>query len=434
MSGAPAPGPGVRVLVWGFGSHGGGLAAARHCAALGARVEVLDSRSAEACGDDGACAAASGWAWHVGDASHPAFAAADLIVASPAIPPRAWPARHPPRTAPEGLALAAHRGPRLAVTGTKGKSTTALLCATLLGWELAGNSNEPLLALLARCGPDAPLVCELSSFQLDHLAHDQLAPPPRFAAAVVTSLARDHLDWHGDLAHYHAAKLRLPGWADACALAAEVAPLVPGCTPLRPVVLVDGAFREEDGRVLAQRSDLALPGAHNARNACLALAVARHLGLDTALAAGRLRTVRGLPHRLELVHAGQGWRFVDDSIATTPESAMAALDALPGPLAVILGGSDKGATWEALAAAVAARGALALLIGQTAPAIAAALAARGVAALRAADLDEAILRAQALLPQGGTILLSPACASFDMFNGFADRGQRFAAAARRHAP
>ena len=433
MTAAPAPGPGVRVLVWGFGSHGGGLAAARHCAALGARVEVLDSKPAATFGEDGACAAASGWTWHVGDATHPAFAAADLIVASPAIPPRAWPARHPPRSAPEGLALAAHRGPRLAVTGTKGKSTTALICATLLGWELAGNSNEPLLSVLARRGPAAPLVCELSSFQLDHLAHDQLAPPPRFAAAVVTSLARDHLDWHGDLAHYHAAKLRLVDWADACALAGEVAPLIPGRSPLPAVALRGDAFTAADGRILAARGDLALPGAHNARNACLALAVASHLGMDAGVAAARLRRVRGLPHRLEQVHAADHWRFVDDSIATTPEAAMAALDALPGPLAVILGGSDKGATWDALAAAVAARGALPLLIGQTAPAIAAALAGRGVAATRVADLDEAVRRAQALLPAGGTILLSPACASFDMFRGFEDRGQRFAAAARRHA-
>jgi UDP-N-acetylmuramoylalanine--D-glutamate ligase len=184
-----------------------------------------------------------------------------------------------------------------------------------------------------------------------------------------------------------------------------------------------------DGRELAKREDLPLPGDHNARNACLAIAVALKLGVPAAELPARLRSVKGLPHRLETVRVeerdGHTWRYVNDSIATTPESAIAGMTALGGPLAVILGGSDKGADFVELAAAAARRGALAVLIGQTAPKIAAALALYGLRPPTAASLVEAVRAARGLLPEGGTVLLSPACASFDMFNGFEDRGRKF---------
>jgi UDP-N-acetylmuramoylalanine--D-glutamate ligase len=428
---------GAKVLVWGYGHHGGGLAAARFCAERGATVAVLEQKPAAALGAGGAEALARGWAWHLGDASHPAFMAADLIVASPAIPPRAWPARHPPVVGPEALFCAAHRGPRLAVTGTKGKSTTAHLCGALLGWTVGGNSNEPLLDVLARCGPQAPVVCELSSFQLHYLAGvpSPSVTPPRFTAAVFTSLARDHLDWHPDLAHYQNSKLRLLEWADTLIVAADVFARIPAGAGALPLVTYrDGVFSGPDGRRFATRADLALLGDHNAHNASLALTAALHLGVDPATAIARLRSVRGLEHRLELVHAARGVRFVNDSIATTPESAMAGLAAIPGPLVVILGGSDKGADFAELAAAVAARGASAVLLGQTALVIQRELARWGVVGQRVATLDEAIASAVGLLARGGTVLLSPACASFDMFNGFEDRGHRFAALARGRFP
>lgn len=420
---------GRRVLIWGFGHHGGGLAAARFCAARGATVSVLEKKPAEALGAGGAEALAQRWPWHLGDASHPAFAVADLIVASPAIPPRAWPERHPPVVPPEGLFFAEHHGQRVGVTGTKGKSTTAHIIGALLGWTVGGNSNEPLLDVFARLGPDAPVVCELSSFQLHYLA----ASPPRFTATVLTSLARDHLDWHPDEAHYHTTKLRLTTWGEVCVASPEVHALLPeGIRTLPLVRYRDGVFVGPTGERFATRGDLALLGDHNAHNAGLALTVAMHLGLSPAQAAARLRGVRGLPHRLELVHAALGVRFVNDSIATTPEAAMAGLAAIAGPLAVILGGSDKGADYDQLASAVAARGAQAVVIGQTAKPISKALARWGVTAHRADTLDEAVARCVALLGRGGTVLLSPACASFDMFNGFEDRGRQFSALAVAH--
>ncbi len=418
-----------RVLIWGFGHHGGGLAAARFCAAHGAQVAVLEKKTPEALGAGGAEALRQGWAWHLGDASHPVFAGSDLIVASPAIPPRAWPERHPPVLPPEGLFFATHRGPRIAVSGTKGKSTTAHLIGALLRWTVGGNSNEPLLDVLARLGPEVPVVCELSSFQLHYLA----ASPPRFDSTVLTSLARDHLDWHPDEAHYHACKLRLASWGEVCAPSPEVQPLLGSDVRLLPLVRYrDGIFCGPSGERFATRGDLSLLGDHNAHNACLALTVAVHHGLSPSQAAARLRGVRGLPHRLELVHAALGVRFVNDSIATTPEAAMAGLAAIAGPLAIILGGSDKGADYGLLAAAVAARGAQVVVIGQTAPVIGRALGAWGVIAHRAESLSDAVQRAVALLGRGGTVLLSPACASFDMFNGFEDRGRQFADLALHH--
>jgi UDP-N-acetylmuramoylalanine--D-glutamate ligase len=419
---------GRRVLVWGFGRHGGGLAAGRYAEAAGAVVAVLDAKPAKDLGTAADEARARGWAWHVGDGSHPALQRADLIIASPAIPPRAWPATHPPVASPEAFFFASHRGPRVAVTGTKGKSTTSTILGRLLGWPVAGNSHEPLLDALARLGPETPLVCELSSFQLWYLREVR----PVSACAVIPSLAVDHLDWHPDVAHYHAAKMALVSWCGVAAVADAVAPAVPPGVRLLPRCTWDGAvFRDPAGVVVAARSDLSLLGDHNAGNACVALAAARFLGAPDPELGARLRQVRALPHRLQEVHAAGGWRFVNDSIATTPEAAMAALAALPGPLAVILGGSDKGADFAALGRAVAVRGATPFLIGQTADRLASALSAAGVAAPRLATLEAAVAAAVEALTGGGTVLLAPACASLDMFRGFEDRGERFTAAARR---
>ncbi len=404
---------GVRVLVWGLGRHGGGLAAARLCRREGADVAILDAKPAAQCGDDGAAALADGFACHVGDCSHAAFASAELLVPSPAIPPRAWPAAHPPIASPEALALARHRGRRVGVTGTKGKSTTAMLTGALLGWRVAGNSWRPLCEAVSE-DPHADLVCELSSFQLWYLREMR----PHFDAAILTLLAADHLDWHPDVAHYRSAKLALLGWAEVVAAAAQSMPLLPDGLPLLPPAAPPSA------------GDLLVPGPHNRANAALGLAVARHLGVAEAELLPRLRRAEPLPHRLRTVHQAGGVAFVDDSIATTPEAAIAGLASFDGPLAVILGGSDKGADFAELARTVAARSASAVLLGATAQRIRAA----GVVAPIATSLDEAVRLAVAALPGRGTVLLSPACASFDLFRGFDHRGACFAEAARRLFP
>jgi UDP-N-acetylmuramoylalanine--D-glutamate ligase len=420
-----------------MGRHGGGVAAGRWLQSHLSHVAVLEQRTPPQLPDAAATAAALGWPWHVGNHRHPALGRADLLIPSPAVPPRqlAVAGTLPAIASPEAMFIAAHRGPRIAVTGTKGKSTTAAICGALLGWQVAGNSYEPLLSALARLGPDAPLVCELSSFQLWYLG----PYAPRFDGAVLTNLGSDHLDWHGSVAHYHAAKLALLSWVPAAAVHdGERHHLPAGPLRIAPVHRADGYFRSADGTPIAPIAVLQLPGEHNRHNAELAIALALHLGVPSERIAERLATVRPLPHRLQLVHRCGDLAFIDDSIATTPESAIAGLAATAGPVVVILGGHDKGADFSALARTVAERRAAAVCIGATGPALRDALAHVDVAADLTATLEDALQRAVAHLQRdhggAGTILLSPACASFGMFADFEERGDRFAAIARKQWP
>jgi UDP-N-acetylmuramoylalanine--D-glutamate ligase len=313
---------------------------------------------------------------------------------------------------PEALALSEHRGRRIAVTGTKGKSTTAYVTGTLLQWPVVGNSNEPIAAAVDRLGPDTDIVCELSSFQLHYLAELR----PHFDAVIFTSLAVDHQDWHGSVADYHHDKIMLLDWT-ACRI---VNPQMP--QQGRDLVRFDAhVFTSPDGQELARRSDVHLLGEHNAANTALALSAALAMGVDVSQFASRLRSVQALPHRLKTVHRGR-FIWVDDSIATTPESCMAAMAAISGPLGIVVGGADKGATWTALAQAITARAATVVTIGTTGPALAAAL---GQPEAFRGDLSRALTHVSEHLAPGATVLLSPACASFDQFTSFEDRGRQF---------
>lgn len=431
----PPPVAGLRVLVWGAGRHGGGIAAARHCERHHASVAILDRRSPRELPEAMAVAAAHGWPWHVGELAHPAWRSADLVVASPAIPPRAL-ARlgrdGPPVVGADAFFFQRHRGPRVLVTGTKGKSTTASILATLLDWPVGGNSHQPLLDLLERHGPETPMVCELSSFQLWYLRRMR----PEFEAVALTGLGADHLDWHGSEEAYRACKIAALGWAPTHVLAPDTTIDAPaGSQRLDPVRVVDGRFVLPDGRELARRAVLPLPGEHNARNAALALTVALHLGCDPGIAGIRLSRATPLQHRLQTVYESGSVRFVDDSMATTPEATLAAVAAVEGSLALILGGADKGARFDELAAAIARRGAQAVCTGLTGPRIHRALAEHGVDAPVVDDLGAAInLAVSRLAPGGGTVLLSPACAATDQHADFAERGRRFADLARAGWP
>ncbi len=333
----------------------------------------------------------------------------------------------------------AARAPVVGVTGTNGKSTVVALLgamATRAGRRVAvgGNYGTPALELLAEPEPDL-YVLELSSFQLE------LTESLRTAAAAVLNLTEDHLDRHGSFAAYAAAKervFRAASWAignrdDAhvCAMLARH----PG--PRRsfglglPTGEDYGLVEDRDeaclvgrGRRLLPVRDLLLVGRHNRLNVLAAWALADAVGLPEEAIREAARAFPGLPHRMQSVGERDGVRYYDDSKATNVGATVAALRALERPIVAILGGQGKGQSFAPLAEAARGRLRAAVLIGVDAPLLARAL--EGVCPLAtAADMDEAVRRAAALARSGDAVLLAPACASFDMFRDYADRGERF---------
>ncbi len=338
----------------------------------------------------------------------------------------------------ELFARAAH-APVLGVTGTNGKSTVVALLgamATRSGRRTAvgGNYGTPALDLLADPEPEL-YVLELSSFQLE------LTTGLRTRAAAVLNLTEDHLDRHGSLAAYAAAKERIFHGADR-ALGNRDDPHVramlarhPG--PRRTFGLGppegedygledggDGAWLVGGGRRLLAARDLLLVGRHNLLNVLAAWALAEAAGLPEEALREAARSFPGLPHRMQAVGERDGVRYYDDSKATNVGATVAALHALDRPVVAILGGRGKGQSFAPLAAAARGRLRAAVLIGEDAPALARAL--DGVCPLVAAsDMEEAVRRSAALARPGDVVLLAPACASFDMFRDYADRGERF---------
>jgi UDP-N-acetylmuramoylalanine--D-glutamate ligase len=306
--------------------------------------------------------------------------------------------------------------PEIGVTGTNGKTTTTELLGAVYRAagrpvRVAGNVGTPLCALDGELGPGEAVVCELSSFQLEDVETLHVR------VGVLLNVTPDHLDRHGSLEAYRAAKLRLferqePGDA-------AVVPRGFGRVP-------GAARRIEFAGDDALPAEPRIPGGHNRENAAAATAAARAAGIPDGAIAQALRTFPGVAHRLEPVGEVAGVRFVNDSKATNPESAERALAAYPPGLRVILGGSRKQTPFDALARTARERGvARAYLIGETAEELAAALEAAGVAHVRCGTLPEAVRRAFADAAPGETVLLSPACASFDQFRDYEHRGETF---------
>ena len=432
---------GKKVLVLGLGITG--RSAAEFCVARGAKVTLADDRSdADVSGLPGTVEL------KLGEPS-PDPAAFDLVVPSPGVPFARYGARARVAWGDIELAYRALKVPIVAVTGTNGKSTTvrlleAMLRAAGLRARAAGNVGDAALGLVGE--PLDAAVLEVSSFQLE--AVDAFRP----RAALLLNVAPDHLDRHGDMAGYLAAKLRLFARQDA----SDVAILSADC----PVV---GALRDADFAAPVWRFSVRGPVARGAcydagqlvlrlasderrlsldalppllgplrSNALAALLGAVALGADPQRALGGLASFRALPHRCELVAEARGVRWLDDSKATNPSAAVAALANLPGPLLWILGGKDKGLEFAELLDAPRARVKRALLIGSAANAIAASLS--GKLAFEHCDtLARAVARAAELAAPGDSVLLSPACASFDQFENYEDRGRQFAALARAAA-
>jgi UDP-N-acetylmuramoylalanine--D-glutamate ligase len=296
--------------------------------------------------------------------------------------------------------------PILGVTGTNGKTTTAEWLGFILDTPAAGNVGRALTDLDGEVRPEQLIVCELSSFQLEDI--HELRP----RVAVLLNLEPDHLDRHGSFGAYREAKLRI--FENQ---AADDTAVVPRGFPLaRDVRRVEFSAGDE------LPAEPALRGAHNRENAAAATAAARAAGADDEQIARGLREFRGVPHRLELVGERRGVRYVNDSKATNVAAAVRALAAYEDePLRLILGGSRKREDFAPLAAALGPNIRAVYVIGETADELARAVPDT----IRADDLATAVDRAAAAAQPGEVVLLSPACASYDQFRDFEQRGEEF---------
>ncbi|MFN8113347.1 MAG: UDP-N-acetylmuramoyl-L-alanine--D-glutamate ligase [Solirubrobacterales bacterium] len=329
----------------------------------------------------------------------------------------------------------------VAVTGTNGKTTVTewlghLFAEAGMPVAVAGNVGTPLASLAADADPEATIVCECSSFQLE----DSEAFAPE--VAVLLNFSPDHLDRHGTLDAYLDAKLRIfanqPPSATAITDADEPAlagaEISGSARRLRYGVdcaggdcalrLVDGAIGDDEG-VLIQRDDLALAGEHNLRNAMAVAAAALAAGVPREAVARGLASFAGVAHRLEPVAEIDGVAFVNDSKATNVAAARAALVSFGSGVHAIFGGSLKGERFGDLVPAVAGHCAVCYLIGEAAEQLAEDLAPAGVPLRRSGDLATAVADAAAAAGAGETVLLAPACASFDAFANYEERGERF---------
>lgn len=424
-----------RVAVWGFGREGRAAIRAIHT-----RLPQLPLALY--------CSEAEAAAAHEFDTSLTVYAhepeavalsAYDVVVKSPGISaykPAIVTAQAQGTAFTSGTALWFAENPDarvIAVTGTKGKSTTTAFVAHLarsLGVRtaLAGNIGLPLLELLDQM---AELwAVELSSFQTGEAGPLELG--------VITSLYEEHLDWHGSRERYVADKLKL---ADAARtlLVNGLQPKLLEHTEVHPQRLLfgmpdgwhvaDGAIRRGEQAVF-ELAAMAAPGLHNALNACAALAALEAMGFDAVKAAPTLASFHPLPHRLQPLGERDGVSWINDSISTTPQATLAALDSLgEREVTVIVGGHDRGLDWSDFVRATKDRAHLRIVTqGTNGPRIALALrqAKTELPLGEAEDFADAVTMARIVTPEGGVVLLSPGAPSFDQFKDYAERGRRFA--------
>lgn len=370
-------------------------------------------------------------------------------------PVRAVQARDVPVLGEIEVAYRLCKAPIIAVTGTKGKSTTTALIGHLLraagkNVRVGGNIGNPLIREVLGLTPEDWVVAEVSSFQLETIR----AFRPR--VAVVLNVAPDHLDRYPSMDEYAEAKFRIFanqgmhdafvgnlddrriaslhwGQGEARATARQLW-FTLGDRHDRATMYLNGddlTYAPIDGDprpvVVLSRSDIPLPGEHNVQNVMAALLAALAIGCDPATLRSAVASFAPMAHRLQPAGEIDGVLYVDDSKATNPGAVEAALLAYDRPIVLIAGGKSKGTDFAELGAAIAVRAKAAILIGEAAGEIERAIAGR-VPIESAATIEAAVARARALTVEGDVVLLSPGCASFDMFRSAEDRGERFAAA------
>lgn len=419
---------GQRVTVMGLGLHGGGAAVVRYLVARGTRLTVTDLATAERLADS--CAALrhlSGIEWRLGEHREQDFIDTDCVVVNPAVPPgnrlvELALARGVQIVTEPELFLRACRAPVVVVTGSNGKSSTATMLFEILrhsgrrAW-LGGNIGTSLLDVVDEIAAGDIVVLEMSSFQLAGLAGD--APWPRYA--IVTGCTPNHLDWHGSWEAYRASKQRLlVGSTAACQVVVNSFDAECRSWPLSEQTFVLPLV--DDSLI----PPLGLLGRHQRLNARLAASMALHLGCSTIDVQSGMLAMRPLPHRLQVSARIAGRTIVNDSKSTSPAATLAALDAITGPVWLILGGADKQLDYRPLVEAVVARATGVAVYGAVGAELMQQFEQRrpGFASCHA-KLAEAASWCWCRSNPGETILLSPAAPSTDQYRDFAARGEEF---------
>jgi len=474
---------GKTVLIMGLGRFGGGVDVTEFACKAGAKVIVTDLASAQKLSDSiKKLEKFPDIEFHLGSHDPGDFEKADVIIANPAVPPdneflNLARCHNKLVTSQINIFFEMCPAPIIGITGANGKSTTAALTAHLLKsvsderramnnryviaseakqsqlahyalrtthyekvW-LSGNiGDQPLLMVLDQIKPNDLVVLEISSFQLEQLAQIQKAPK----VSLLTNLMPNHLDRYGTFASYCAAKENIFKFQKPD----ESSPAV-SIFNAEDNISVEWfeRYKNDAGRTCIKfstddvnkkiRAAFSLPGQANLSNLAAAIAVAGHFGVDDDRIVGCLPEFVALPHRLELVSQIRGVRWYNDSKATTPESAIVAIEAFEQPRIIIAGGYDKNLPFELLGEKIARNVKAAILIGRTAQKIADAIsnanlnkrtthyAPRTTRIEIVNSLAEAVLLANHLAVSGDVVLLSPACASYDMFENFQHRGQEF---------
>jgi UDP-N-acetylmuramoylalanine--D-glutamate ligase len=436
---------GKKVLVVGLARTG--IATALFCAERGARVTATESRSEPEIAEAAKKLRMAGVKLELGAHQAETFVQQDLIVPSPGVPPMmpalaAARAIGVPVWSEIELAWRFLRGRLICITGSNGKTTTTSLIGHILETaglpvQVAGNIGTPLISRVDISSDGSFTVVEASSFQLEFISTF------RPNIAVLLNVTPDHLDRHGSVESYAAAKARMfenqmP--EDAAIINADDT-VAPQYTPTGPRVfwfsrekqVASGCYVRGDEiifrcdgeeTVLLNRKIIGLRGSHNMENVLAAAAAARLAGVEPGAIAEGVRTFAGVEHRIEYVATIGGVEYFNDSKATNVDATLKALDAFPGNVLVILGGKDKGSDYKILRQTLRSRARMALLIGSAADKIEADLAG-AIPVERVQTLERAVEHASQHAKPGDTVLLAPACASFDQFENYEHRGRVF---------
>ena len=441
---------GKKVLV--IGAARSGIAAARFLAARGATVALNDRKAIEEWTDEARALKAEGVGLLAGDVPMWLMDQIELVVVSPGVPAKNIPVRYMERAGAEVIGeveLAARhlRGRIVAITGTNGKTTTTALVTELLRGaglpvQVGGNIGTPLISLVESSREDGWTVAEVSSYQLETIA--DFHP----TVAVVLNLMPDHMDRYETLTDYGAAKHRIfrnQTAGDVAILNADDDMVASWASGLRAHVVLfsvereleEGLFlrdgrelvsRTRDGeRVLLARDEMKLRGLHNVQNVLAALACGLACGASPDSMRETVRSFSPVEHRLERVAEVAGVEFYNDSKATNVDAALKALEAFAehaGRIVLILGGRGKNAPYAPLAPLIERKARALVVLGEDAERIELELKAHAPV-VRVKDLGEAVRRAFDAAQPGDVVLLAPACASWDMFESFEQRGRVF---------